>query len=74
MMSLIALTLDDDLLYRCIYLQCICLSFTIVYIYMENSVLVFGFLAAINLMMAFGGAVLSGDRSAAGQDAEEERA
>ena len=73
MMSLIALALDDDLLFRCIYLQCICLSFTIVYIYMENSVLVFGFLAAINLMMAFGGAVLSGDRSAAGRDVEEEK-
>ena len=73
MMSLIGLTLDDGLLYRCIYLQCICLSFTIIYIYMENSVLVFGFLAAINLMMAFGGAVLSADRSAAEKDAGEER-
>ena len=73
MMSLIGLTLDDDLLSRCIYLQCICLSFTIIYIYMENSVLVFGFFAAINLMMAFGGAVLSSDRSAAEKDAEEER-
>lgn len=68
MMSLIGLTLDDDLLYRCIYLQCICLAFTIIYIYMENSVLVFGFFAAINLMMAFGGAVLSADRSAAEKD------
>ena len=73
MMSLTGLTLDDDLLFRCIYLQCICLSFTIVYIYMENSVLVFGFFAAINLMMAFGGAVLSADRYASEKDAEEER-
>ena len=73
MMSLTGLTLDDDLLFRCIYLQCICLSFTIVYIYMENSVLVFGFFAAINLMMAFGGAVLSADRYASEMDAEEER-
>ena len=73
MMSLIGLTLDDDLLFRCIYLQCICLSFTIIYIYMENSVLVFGFFAAINLLMAFGGAVLSADRSEAEKEAEEER-
>ncbi len=73
MMSLIGLTLDDDLLFRCIYLQCICLSFTIVYIYMENSVLVFGFLAAINLLMAFGGAVLSADRSAAEKEPDEVR-
>ena len=73
MMSLIGLTLDDDLLCRCIYLQCICLAFTIVYIYMENSVLVFGFFAAINLMMAFGGSVLSADRSAAEKDAGEDR-
>ncbi len=72
-MSLIGLTLDDDLLCRCIYLQCICLAFTIVYIYMENSVLVFGFFAAINLMMAFGGSVLSADRSAAEKDAGEDR-
>lgn len=71
-MSLIGLTLDDDLLSRCIYLQCVCLSFTILYIYMENSVLVFGFLAAINLMMAFGGSVLSADRTGAENDAGEE--
>ena len=70
-MSLIGLTLDDDLLSRCIYLQCVCLSFTILYIYMENSVLVFGFLAAINLMMAFGGSVLSADRTGAENDAGE---
>ena len=48
-------------------------TLTIVYIYMENSVLVFGFFAAINLMMAFGGSVLSADRSAAVKDSEEER-
>jgi len=63
MMDLISLSIDDDLLFRCFYLQGICLSFTLSYIYMENSVLVFGCFAVINLLMAFGGAVLTGGQS-----------
>ena len=59
MMSLFSLSLDDILIYRCMYLQAVCVSFTITYIYMESSVLVFAFFAAINLLMAFGGSVLS---------------
>ncbi len=71
LMSLINLALDDRLLNRCIYLQCICLAFTVVYIYMESSILVFACFAAINLLMAFGSAVLNSDQSA---DREEEKA
>lgn len=59
LLSLSSLALDDMMLYRCICLQSLCLSFTVCYIYMENSVLVFAFFAAINLLMAFGGSVLS---------------
>ena len=59
MMSLFSLSLDDILIYRCMYLQAVCVSFTITYIYMESSVLVFAFFTAINLLMAFGGSVLS---------------
>ena len=59
MMCLFSLSLDDILIYRCMYLQAVCVSFTITYIYMESSVLVFAFFAAINLLMAFGGSVLS---------------
>lgn len=62
LMSLIDLAMEDDLLYRCIYLQCICLSFTVVYIYMESSMLVFACFAAINLLMAFGGSILAAAR------------
>ena len=58
-MSLFSLSLDDVLIYRCMYLQAVCVSFTITYIYMESSVLVFAFFAVINLLMAFGGSVLS---------------
>ncbi len=58
MISLISLALDDILLFRCIYLQNICLAFTMSYIYIENSVLVFACFSAINLLMAFGSAVL----------------
>lgn len=59
LMSIINLNLDDIMLFRCICLQSACLAFTILYIYIENSVLVFAFLAVINLLMAFGGSVLS---------------
>lgn len=59
MMCLFSLTLDDILIFRCIFLQAICVSFSITYIYMESSVLVFAFFAAINLLMAFGGSILS---------------
>ncbi len=63
LMSLTGLSMDDDLLYRCIHLQCICLAFTLSYIYLESSVLVFACFAAINLLMAFGCGVLTNDRS-----------
>ncbi|MBQ6505038.1 MAG: hypothetical protein IJI57_14105 [Flexilinea sp.] len=59
LMCLFSLSLDDVLIYRCMYLQSLCISFTITYIYMESSVLVFAFFAVINLLMAFGGSVLS---------------
>lgn len=59
LMCLFSLSLDDKLIYRCMYLQAVCVSFTITYIYMESSVLVFAFFAVINLLMAFGGSVLS---------------
>ena len=58
MMGIISLVMDGDLLFRCIYLQSLCIAFTICYIYMENSVLIFSFFAAINLLMSFGWAVL----------------
>ncbi len=58
MSGLISLSLDDDLFFRCVYLQSICLSLTIAYINMENSMLVFACFAVINLMMAFGCGVL----------------
>ena len=59
LLSLLNLSLDDNLLYRCIYLQTICLAFTVIYIYMESSALIFAFFAIINLLMAFGGSMLS---------------
>ena len=58
MLSLISLTLDDELLFRCVYMQNICFAFTITYIYIENSILVFACFAAINLLTAFGCAIL----------------
>ncbi len=58
MISLISLALDDVMLFRCVYMQNICLAFTISYIYIENSILVFACFAAINLLTAFGSAVL----------------
>ena len=58
MLSLISLTLDDVLLFRCVYMQNICFAFTISYIYIENSILIFACFAAINLLTAFGSAVL----------------
>lgn len=60
LMDLISISIDDILLFRCFNLQGICLAFTVCYIYMENSVLVFGCFAVINLLMAFGSAVLTG--------------
>ena len=58
MMDLISLSMDDNLLFRCVYLQGICLAFSLCYIYMENSVLVFACFTAINLLMAFGCSLL----------------
>ena len=63
MLGVIGLTLDDHMADRCIYIQCICLAFTVSYVYMESSTLVFGCFAAINLMMAFGSSVLSSGMS-----------
>ncbi|MBR6088385.1 MAG: hypothetical protein IKP86_00530 [Anaerolineaceae bacterium] len=57
--GLISLSLDDTMLYRCICLQSVCLAFTITYIFTESSVLVFAFFTVINLLLAFGGSVLS---------------
>ena len=65
------LSMDDDLLFRCIHLQCICLAFTLSYIFMESSVLVFACFAAINLLMAFGCGVLTNDRFGSIPDAKE---
>lgn len=59
LMGLFGLSLDDEMPYRCIYLQSLCIVFTVCYIYMENSVLILAFLSVINLLMAFGGTVLS---------------
>ena len=59
LMGLFGLSLDDEMLYRCVYLQSLCIVFTVCYIYMENSVLILAFLSVINLLMAFGGTVLS---------------
>lgn len=69
-LSLFSLSLDDGLPARCVYLQTICLSFMITYVYMESSVLVFAFFAVINLMLAFGGSVLSMGKPA--EEAETE--
>lgn len=69
LMALIDLSMADDLQYRSIYLQCVCLSFTMVYIYMESSILVFACFAAINLLMAFGSSILTSGRI----DEKEER-
>ena len=71
MMNLFSLSLDDDLLFRCVYLQAICLAFTILYVYMESSVLVFACFAVINLLMAFGSAVLTVEKEPAAADAGE---
>lgn len=68
LLALFSLSLDDNLLPRCIYLQSICLAFTVIYIYMESSVLVFAFFTVINLLMAFGGSVLSMDKTSRKDD------
>lgn len=70
LMSLTGLSMDNGLLFRCIHLQCICLAFTLSYIYMESSVLVFACFAAINLLMAFGCGVLTNDRVSGGKEQE----
>ena len=72
LISLTGLSLDDDLLFRCIHLQCICLAFTLSYIYMESSVLVFACFAAINLLLAFGCGVLTNDRFTVSRDVKED--
>ena len=74
LMCLFSLSLDDDLLSRCIYLQSVCVSFTITYIYMESSVLVFAFFAVINLLTAFGGSVLAMRNPAERTEGSEEKA
>ena len=68
MMDLISLSMDDNLTFRCVYLQGICLAFSLCYVYMENSVLVFACFTAINLLMAFGCSLLvsTGGTEAAG--------
>ena len=71
--DLISLSIDDDLLFRWFYLQSICLSFTLSYIYMESSVLVFACFAVINLLLAFGGAVLTGRRGGPAEFRTEEQ-
>lgn len=72
LMGLISLSLDDELIFRCLHLQSLCLAFTICYVIMENSVLVFSFFVAINLLMAFCGTVLvMGTVQKAGSDTEE---
>ena len=74
MMCLFSLSLDDVLIDRCMYLQAVCVSFTITYIYMEGSVLVFAFFAVINLLMAFGGSVLSLPKSEKQAEVSEDEA
>lgn len=74
LLCLFSLSLDDVLIYRCIYLQSVCISFTITYIYMEGSVLVFAFFAVINLLMAFGGSVLSLPKAEKRVEASEDEA
>lgn len=65
-MGMVSFSLDDVMLYRCICLQSFCLAFTVFYMYMESSVLVFAFFAAINLLLAFCGSVLSMGRRVEG--------
>ena len=59
LVSLFTLSYENEMLYRCICLQSLCFAFTLCYIYMENSVLIVAFLAALNLLLAFGSSVLS---------------
>lgn len=70
--GLISLSMDDAMLYRCICLQSICLAFTITYIFTESSVLVFAFFTVINLLLAFGGSVLSMGGAPEEQESGEE--
>ena len=58
-MCLFNLAIEDELFYRCIWLQSFCFAFTLCYVYMENSVLIVAFLAAINLLISFGCTILS---------------
>lgn len=72
LMCLVSLSIEDLMLYRCMHLQAVCLSFTLCYIYMENSVLVFACFTSINLLLAFGSAVLCSDHlPAAGNSAKD---
>lgn len=59
LIALLTLSYENEMLYRCIYLQLLCFAFTLCYIYMENSVLVLAFLSVLNLLLAFGSSVLS---------------
>lgn len=59
LVSLLALSYETEMLFRCICLQSLCFAFTLCYIYMDNSVLVSAFLSALNLLLAFGSSVLS---------------
>ncbi len=74
LMSLFSLSLDDVLIYRCMYLQSVCISFTVTYIYMERSVLIFAFFAVINLLLAFGGFMLSLPKPEKGGGVSEDEA
>lgn len=59
LVSLLTLSYENKMLFRCICLQSLCFSFTLCYIYMENSIFVLAFLSALNLLLAFGSSVLS---------------
>ena len=72
LMSLTGLSLDDDLFSRCVHLQCVCFAFTLSYIYMEGSILVFACFAAINLLMSFGCGVLINDRFGTSAEMKED--
>ena len=70
MQGLFNLSLDDETLFRGMYMQSICLAATVCYCYMENSILVFAFLAVINELLAFGSTVLVMGADTAAEDTE----
>lgn len=72
LMSLFSLSFENVMLNRCMHLQGICFAFTLSYIYMENSILVFACFTAINLLLAFGGALLTPDSIPVSEDPVED--